>query len=405
MSEHHRHSSAGKALVLATSAFTVCFAIWTIFAIIGVQLRQEYGLSEGQFGLILGLPILTGSLSRVFLGRWADRFGGRIVYTLTMLVGAVSTVLLSFADNYAQLLTGALGVGVAGGSFAVGVAYVSRFYPRDRQGFALGIFGMGNVGAAVTKFATPFLVVAFGWQATAQIWGGVLAATALLFWLLSDDDPVVRARRAGHVVDRKVSGSRAVLREARVWRFALYYFFAFGGFVALALWLPTYLNGFYGMDLKTAGLIAAAYSVPGSVFRAWGGSLSDRFTARTVMAGCLWVSLAALLVLLLPQSANLPVFITVLFVLGVAMSLGKAAVYRYIPDFYPNDVGTVGGFVGMVGGLGGFVLPLMFGYLLGMTGSWTSCFAVLLGVVCLSLVWMTVTIAGVRSGREARPAR
>ncbi|MDF3607063.1 NarK/NasA family nitrate transporter [Paracoccus sp. DMF-8] len=397
-------SSSGRALALATTAFTVCFAIWTIFSIIGIQLRQEYGLSESQFGLLLGLPILTGSLSRIFLGQWADRFGGRPVYTLTMLVGAVSTILLSFAGSYHQLLLGALGVGIAGGSSAVGVAYVSRFYTRERQGFALGIFGMGNVGAALTKFIAPFLVIAFGWQVTAQIWGVLLVVTAILFWILSEDDPVTRARRDGSANAPVASSSREVLREARVWRFALYYFFAFGGFVALALWLPTYLTGFYGMDLKTAGLIAAAYSVPGSIFRAWGGSLSDRFTARRVMAGCLWVSLAALLVLLVPHPGNVTLFIVALFVLGVAMSFGKAAVYRYIPDFYPSDVGIVGGFVGMIGGIGGFVLPLLFGYLLEVTGSWTSCFAALLVVVLLSIGWMARVLAGLRGPAEPRHA-
>ena len=140
----------GRALWLSTIAFTACFAVWTIFSIIGVRIKQELGLSETQFGLLVGTPILTGSLIRVVLGIWTDYYGGRRIFSLVMLAGAGETFLLSYAQTYPQMLLAALGVGIAGGSFAVGVAYVSRWYPAGKQGTALGIFGAGNVGAAVT---------------------------------------------------------------------------------------------------------------------------------------------------------------------------------------------------------------------------------------------------------------
>src|SRR5215469_3857034 len=144
-----------RALWLSTIAFTVCFAVWTIFAIIGVRIKDELGLNETQFGLLVGTPILTGSLIRLALGIWTDQYGGRLVYTLTMLAAAAATFALSYAQTYPQMLLAALGVGIAGGSFAVGVAYVSRWYPTEKQGAALGIFGAGNVGAAITKFVAP----------------------------------------------------------------------------------------------------------------------------------------------------------------------------------------------------------------------------------------------------------
>src|ERR1700687_3451509 len=158
------------ALWMSTVAFTVCFAVWTIFSIIGIQIKKDLGLNESQFGLLVGTPILTGSLIRIFLGIWTDQYGGRLVYTLTMLAAAVATFLLSWATTYPQMLIAALGVGIAGGSFAVGVAYVPRWYPAQKQGTALGIFGAGNVGAAVTEFCAPFVLVAYGWQVTAQVW-------------------------------------------------------------------------------------------------------------------------------------------------------------------------------------------------------------------------------------------
>ena len=178
---------AASALWVSTFAFTACFAVWTIFSIIGVQIKTNLGLSEAQFGLLVGTPILTGSLVRVFLGVWTEQFGGRRVNLIVMVLAAAATFLLSYAQTYGQFLIAALGVGMAGGAFAVGVAYVSKFYPAGRQGTALGIFGAGNVGAAVTKFAAPFVMLALGWEAVAQIWAGALLIIALGFFLLTRD--------------------------------------------------------------------------------------------------------------------------------------------------------------------------------------------------------------------------
>ena len=158
---------ADKALWSSTIAFTVCFAVWTIFSIIGLGVKDQLGLTETEFGLLVGTPILTGSLTRVVLGIWADQFGGRRVFAGVMVLAAIATFLTSYADSYGELLVAALGVGIAGGAFSVGVTYVSKFYPKEEQGFALGIFGAGNVGSAVTKFLAPFVMVAMGWQAVA----------------------------------------------------------------------------------------------------------------------------------------------------------------------------------------------------------------------------------------------
>jgi NNP family nitrate/nitrite transporter-like MFS transporter len=399
---------AERALWLSTIAFTVCFAVWTIFAIIGVRIQQDLGLNETQFGLLVGTPILTGSLSRVFLGIWADQYGGRIVYVLTMLSAAVATFLLSYATSYPWMLVAALGVGLAGGSFAVGITYVSKWFPPQKQGTVLGIFGVGNIGAAVTKFVAPFVLVAFGWQTVAVVWASVLAVMAIIFWLTTDDDPETKARRARGEKPRSVMMQLEPLRHQQVWRFSLYYFFVFGGFVALALWLPRYMIGVYGLDIKTAGMLAVAYSVPASIFRAYGGHLSDRYGARLVMYWTFGVSLICLLMLSYPNTdyvihgiggpiafstqMSLIPFVLTIFVLGFFMSLGKAAVYKYIPMYYGKNVGSVGGLVGMIGGLGGFILPLSFGVMADLTNIWTSCFMLLFLVVAVSLGWMHFSI-------------
>jgi len=282
-----------RALWLSTIAFTICFAVWTIFSIIGIQIKQELGLTETEFGLLVGTPILTGSLVRIVLGVWTTRYGGRLVYTATMLSAAAATFLLAYAKTYPEMLVAALGVGIAGGSFAVGVAYVSRFYPQAKQGTALGIFGAGNVGAAVTKFLAPFVLLAWGWQMVAQIWVLALAVMAIVFWFSAADAPGVKSTGGRTGTKTGFLAEFAALKYVQVWRFALYYFFAFGAFVALALWLPRYVIGVYHFDIATAGIVAGAFSIPASIFRAYGGVLSDRSGARTVMYWTLGVSAAA----------------------------------------------------------------------------------------------------------------
>src|SRR6056297_3199784 len=397
-----------RALGLSTFAFTVCFAVWTIFSIIGVQIKEDLGLSDTQFGLLVATPILTGSVSRIFLGVWTEQFGGRIMFPLQMLITAVAVWLLTSVQSYPVFLLAALGLGLAGGSFIVDVAYTSRWFEKERQGTALGIFGAGNVGAAVTNFAAPFLVVALGWEGTARVYAVVLAITAVLFYLLAKTDPVHEGRRKSGEGPVSTGQQLEPLKNMQVWRFATYYFFVFGAFVALASFLPRYYVGAYGLELTTAGVFAGLYSLPGSVFRALGGLMSDKWGARFVMYLTFIVSLVVLFVMSYPQTSysvqgitgpiefnfglSVGMFVTLTVVLGFVMSLGKAAVYKHIPVYYPHHVGSVGGLVGMIGGLGGFFLPIAFGLLLDLTGVWTAPFMLLFVIVLISTVWMHVAI-------------
>ena len=397
-----------RALGISTLAFTVCFAVWTIFSIIGVKIKQDLGLSDTEFGILVATPILTGSLSRIFLGIWTDQYGGRIVYTSVMALTAIAVWMLSTVTTYEMFLVAALGVGLAGGSFAVGIAYVSRWYDKDHQGTALGIFGRGNVGAAVTNFGAPFLLVALGWEQTAQVYAVILLVTAVLFFLTTKEDPATKQRKARGEKPKSAFMQLSPLKKLQVWRFSLYYFFVFGAFVALALWLPRYYVGVYDLDIKTAGMLAAAYALPGSIFRALGGYLSDRFGARRVMYWTFVASVAICFFLSYPATdyvvqgiegplsfnitISLSVFVALTVALGFFMSLGKAAVYKHIPVYYPDNVGSVGGLVGMIGGLGGFILPICFGLMNDLIGVWTSCFMLLFALVGIALLWMHFAI-------------
>ena len=397
-----------KALSMSTLAFTACFAVWTILSIIGVRLQQELGLSDSQLGLLVATPILTGSLSRIMLGIWTDQLGARIVFAAVMLSAALATYLLSYAGSFPMILLAGLGIGFAGGSFAVGVGYVARWYPSRAQGAALGVFGTGNVGAAVTSLVAPFVLVAFGWQTVARSWAAALALVAVVFWLVTEDDPGLKARRLGGAERRSVAEQLGLLRRMQIWRFSIYYGFTFGGFVALTLWLPRYLIGVYDLDLTTAGMITTFYLVPASLARAYGGHLADKYGARTVMYLAFGVATVVTLLLSYPQTdyvihgiegpivfstrmALVP-FVALIFVLGFVMSFGSAAVYKHIPVYYEEHVGVVGGTVGMVGGLGGFFLPIAFGVLADLTGVWTSCFMLLFALVATPLAWMHFAI-------------
>ena len=382
-----------RALGLSTFAFTVSFAVWTLFSIIGVQIKQDLGLSDTEFGLLVATPVLTGSISRMFLGIWAEKYGGRVVFPLQMLTTAVAVWMLTWAQSYAMFLLAALGLGLAGGSFIIGVSYVSRWFGAGQQGTALGIFGAGNVGAALTSFVAPFLLLAFGWETTVQIYAVVLALTAALFYALAKPDPVHAARGSAGAVT-SLRAQLAPLRHLQVWRFSLYYFFVFGAFVALASFLPRFYVGAYGLELTVAGTLAGLYALPGSVFRALGGWMSDKWGARRVMY--LTFSSAMILLSAMAYSGGftmpLAVFVVLTVLLGFSMSLGTAAVFKHVPVYYPQHVGAVGGLVSMIGGLGGFVLPIAFGALLDVTGLWTAPFVLLALLVAGLTVWMHLSV-------------
>nr|NUR37327.1 NarK/NasA family nitrate transporter [Sphingomonas sp.] len=396
-----------RALGASTAAFMACFAVWTMFSIIGLQIKKQLALSDTQFGLLVGTPILTGAISRLFIGVLADRYGGRKVMPLVMLTAAAAAFLLSYAQTYVQFLAAALFMGVAGGSFAAGVAYVARWYPKERTGTALGIFGIGTLGAAITNSAS-FLMVAIGWVAMARIWATALAVVAVAFYLFTRDDPIAAHQHRPAANAPSLAEQLAPLTKLQVWRFAIYYAFVFGAFVALSLWLPRYYIGAYGLSVGMAGMLATAFSLPGSIFRAVGGWLSDRFGARTVMYLTFGVSILATFLLSYPtthyvvQGIKGPVeftlamgivpFATLTFVLGIFMSFGMAAVYKHIPVYYPDNVGSVGGLVGMIGGLGGFALPIAFGAMADLTGIWTSCFMLLFALVSGAMLWMHLAI-------------
>ena len=390
---------AWSVVIASTLAFTVCFMIWMMFAVIGIPIKASLGLNETQFGILIATPVLTGSLIRLPLGMWTDKFGGRIVFFILMLSTVIPIYFISRCTEYWQFLVTGLFVGVAGGSFTIGIAYCARWFPKNRQGLAMGIFGAGNTGAAVTKLVAPSIVVAYGWTMVPKVYAVMMTIMALLFWLFTYSDP---AHKVGKTIT--VREQLAALRDPKVWKYSQYYSIVFGGYVALALWMTKYYVSEYGFDLKSAALLAAAFSIPGGVLRAVGGYFSDKFGAHTMTWWVLWISLVCLFFLSYPQTdlaimtvrgpqtfhigLNATMFTVILFAMGIAFAIGKASVFKYISDDYPHNIGVISGVVGMAGGLGGFLMPIMFGALVDLTGVRSSAFMLMFGIVWVSLLWM-----------------
>jgi NNP family nitrate/nitrite transporter-like MFS transporter len=394
-----KKSQALAVLLVSTLAFTVCFKVRMMFGVIGIPIKKTLGLNATEFGLLTATPVLTGSLIRVPLGIWTDKYGGRIVMSLLMAATVPAIWLMSYATAFWHFLVIGLFVGLAGGSFSVGTPYVARWFPKGRQGFAMGVYGAGNSGAAVNKFIAPALVVGFGWTLVPQVYAAVMLGTLLLFWMFSASDPA-------HLVSSQTrfTDQLKALKDPKVIKYCQYYSIVFGGYVGLSLWMVQYYIGEFGLDIRSAALLAACFSLPGGVLRAVGGWLSDKYGAHAVTWWVMWVSWVCLFLLSYPQTdftvltvngprtfhvgLNVYAFTGLMFLLGIAFAFGKASVFKYIADDFPDNIGTISGIVGLAGGLGGFVLPIMFGALMDFTGIRSSAFMLMYGVVWVSLIWM-----------------
>ncbi|MFN7943018.1 MAG: MFS transporter [Thermoanaerobaculia bacterium] len=468
-----------------TFAFTICFAVWMMYGVLVTFLvdRHVFAFESAQMGWLIGIPVLTGSLLRPPAGMLSDSFGGRPVMIAIMLTAAASAYLVSFAGGFWGFLIGGLGFGVAGASFAAGVAYTSIWFPPAKQGTVLGIFGVGNAGAALTAILAPRLLGRLTisdldrWRLLPRIYAAALLATAVAYWFATF--PRKAEQGGGQTLRQRL----APLGSVRVWRFGLYYFLLFGGFVALSQWLIPYYVNVYVVSIATAGTLTSIYSLPSGLFRALGGWLSDRVGARAVMYWVLGLGIAVLVLLFPPRvelqlpgqgiladrpgkvasvsehevvvgsdryvlqhagtaaaelrfgisraderhlflpaatfrqtplvrvgddvakgqllvqgvtqiyfQANRWIFTGLVVLLGVLMGLGSGAVIKHITIYFPERVGVVGGVVGMLGALGGFALPILFGYLLKATGVWTTAWMLLALCALVCLIWMHVVI-------------
>ncbi|MFA7421594.1 MAG: MFS transporter [Melioribacteraceae bacterium] len=470
---------AHRILFFNTLAFTICFSAWMLNGTLVSFLVENhvFDWTPVEIGWLLGVPVLTGAIFRLPVGILTDRYGGRIIFSLVMLISAVPMFLLAFVNSYTLFLLCSFGFGLTGASFASGVAYTSVWYPAKWQGTALGIFGIGNLGAALTTLIAPTVLLNLTdngknldlWRTLPIIYSVILLAMGIVFYFFTENKKPVRD-------GKKSAGLLEPLKNIRVWRFGLYYFLVFGCFVAFSQWLiPYYLNVYY-MPFIQAGMLASLFSLPASIVRTVGGWLADKFGPRKVLLSVFISSILISFLLVFPKmelsspgkgiiaknhgtvisvsdsavvinnvkysmipladniefndssfivlpqrvawqvpiikvgdevkknqliakgitkinfQANINIYAFFVLLIGLAWGLGMGAVYKFIPMYFPNTVGVVGGAVGVLGGLGGFFGPIIFGYLLELTGLWTSSwvFIFLLSIVCFA--WMQLAI-------------
>jgi len=413
--------SRQRVLWLSTLAFTVLFAVWLMLGVLGLKIKADPQLMigaaaatmsdaqikseiESRFEWLLAVSILSGAVLRLSFGIWSDTLGGRNMMLLLLLFCAIPTACLAYAESYTELLVCAALFGLAGNSFSIGIAWNSAWFPPERKGTALGIFGAGNVGAAGTKLlvilvpgiltlvpATGYLAgwIPGGWRIVPLLYAAGLVLMAVAIFLLC---PAKDPRPAQ---GRPLRDLLVPLKYIQVWRFSLYYVVVFGAYVALSVWLPNYYVNTYQLGLPTAAVLTALFIFPASLLRPLGGWLSDAYGPRTVTYLVFASMTLATVPLCFPHSV-LPLsaasFAALTFVLAVGMGIGKASVFKYISNYYPHDVGAVGGLVGMLGALGGFVLPKAFGWLGRETGFPQAAFLALLLLTAVSLVWLHLAI-------------
>jgi NNP family nitrate/nitrite transporter-like MFS transporter len=368
-------------LVLGTIAFAACFTAWGMLAPIGPDLQDELGLSDTELAIMVSVPVVLGSLLRIPLGLLTDRVGGRAVFTVMLFYTAGAAVLIGFASSYAALLGAGLLLGAAGATFAVGVPFVSEWFPPERQGFALGVYGMGNIGTAVAAFSVPAIRDAASQEVAGLVVGAVVATYGLIWWALARDVP-------GREPKRQPYGE--VLRSGwPLYRLSLFYFVTFGGFVAMAIFLPKLLTDWFDYSLTDAGLRAAGFTIVATAARPIGGWLSDRWGGSSVLAFA-FVGIGIDAIGLSWQASDPSIVPVTIFCLTMAafLGLGNGAVFKLVPTFFPTSTGAATGIVGAAGGLGGFFPPLVLGIVKDATGEFVLAF-----VFLVAFAWMCAGMA------------
>jgi NNP family nitrate/nitrite transporter-like MFS transporter len=368
---------AARAIFLSTTAFAVSFSLWGLVAALAPTFAQAYGLSGKSKSLMIAIPVLLGSIGRLPAGMLADRFGGRKVFSALLFASAIPAIGIGLSNSYGQLLWLGVFIGVAGTSFAIGVSFTSRWFTKDQQGTALGIFGMGNIGQSIAVFGAPVLALWLSsWRPVFYIFASISILWSVVFYLFARD-------AVSTIKPKTFSENLLVLRHSPLaWVLSLFYFLTFGGFVAFSIYLPTLLKDLFKLTAADAGARTAGFVLLATLMRPVGGILADRWGGARVLVG---VFLAVAVLGALMGCPFMPTFTVGALGAAAALGLGNGAVFKLVPEHFPKETGTVTGLVGAFGGLGGFFPPLVLGILRDATGGYAIGFVMLalFAIVCL----------------------
>ncbi len=408
--------NANRALAFATLAFAANFSVWTIYAVTVLNLQGQLNLSPTELGLLLASPMFSGAILRINAGFLVEKYSAKSIFLWQMIIVTPALFILPYVESLSMYILCGLWIGISGASFTIGISYVSDWFERNQQGTAMGIFGAGNAGAAITFFLTPIIIKYWGWQAIGPAYGAGLIFIAILFYLCAPDTP--KSKQEKHT--QKPSELLPILKKLQVWRFGLYYYFVFGSFLALIMWLPYYYHRAYDLSPSQAMGFTLFFVVTSSMVRALGGWFADRYGGRAVNWTVFWVCLICLFFLSYPPTTmtihginkdveltievNVWVFTALIFIIGIAQGFGRASVYKVIHDYYPNQMGSVGGVVAAIGATGGFTLPIMFGVAVDIVGIYSVCFMLLYGVLAICMLTMFLALKKDRYQRRLQDA-
>ncbi|KRE39694.1 MFS transporter [Paenibacillus sp. Soil724D2] len=350
------------------------FVIWSVFSPIAGQIQELFHLSTIQKSVLIATPVLLGSILRIPMGIYTDRFGGKRVFASTMLFLVIPLLLAGWVHSYWLLLLCALFIGMAGTTFAISLTYVSRWFPPERQGLVLGLAGLGNLGGAAASYALPFVFNSYGLEWVFWSLAIMIVIVTALFWIGTKDLPAPAKVKT-------FKQSMVVLKEPSTWYLSTFYFLTFGGFVAFSVYLPTFLKDLFQLSATEAGVKTAGFVVIATLIRPLGGYLADRIGSRRVLV----VVFAGIIITSLAMSVSLHQFtgfsascLTAAALLGV----GNGAVFKMVPEVSSGNTGAVTGIVGAAGGVGGFFPPIILGIVKDLSGAYTIGFVMLMLFAC-----------------------
>lgn len=374
-------------LPLQTLSLVAGFMVWVLLSPLMPYIREDIPLTSNEVALVIAVPVILGSLLRIPLGYWANRFGARKIFFLCFVVLLAPILFISQATSFIDLLIGGLFLGVGGAIFSVGVTALPKYYPKEKHGTINAIYALGNLGTGITAFSAPFVAGYIGWSATVQLSLFLIAGFALLNFLFGD-------KHERKVTTPLVDQVKSVYKSSTLWFLCLFYFITFGAFVAFTVYLPNFLVNHFGLSAVDAGIRTAGFILLATLIRPLGGWLSDKYNALVILMFVFTgLTFAGVLLAFMP---NITLYTIGCLSIALCAGIGNGAIFKLVPHYFTKQAGIVNGLVGAMGGLGGFFPPIILSVLFNITGHYAIGFMALSQVALASLILVTWMYFGER---------
>ena len=369
----------GIQLPVQTITLVVGFMVWVILSGLIPYIKEDIVLTANQLTLVTAIPVVLGSILRVSIGYWTNRYGARKVSLISFILLLFPIFYISVADTFTDLLIGGLFIGISGAIFSAGVTALPKYYPKERHGFVNGIYGMGNIGTALTTFSAPVIATQLGWRTTVQLFAILVVGVVLLNFFLGD-------KKEPKVVTPLMKQIQSVYKNEKLWFLSLFYFLTFGCFVAFTVYLPNFLVSNFGLDKVDAGLRTAGFIAIATFLRPIGGWLGDRFNSFKILMFVF--SGLTLSGILLAFNPSLTFYTIGCLSVAICAGIGNGTIFKLVPMYFSKQAGIVNGIVSAMGGLGGFFPPIILSFLFNLTGHYAIGYMALseVALACLIIV-------------------